>query len=199
MSRKFLLKALTILLSIGAVSYVLLQPDDVSRAQTAGFDRTQYANDRPVADAQDQLPATGEVDVMIELVDAPTSKVYAQGLGNKSDRDANPQQRASAQGAARSQMARIKGAQQRVLAQLRGFGRNAQVLYSVQAAYNGIAAKIDAGIIPAIRGNADVKAVHALPIHYIENSSSVPFIKAQQAWQASGGNAGDGIKIAVID
>jgi len=69
----------------------------------------------------------------------------------------------------------------------------------VQTAYNGIAARINAGILPQLRAHADVKAVHALPIHYIENSTSLPFIKAASAWAATGGSSGDGIRIAVID
>ncbi len=96
-------------------------------------------------------------------------------------------------------MARIRGAQQRVLARLGNFGQNAKVLYSVQTAYNGIAARIDASVVPQLRGHADVQAVHALPVHYPDNSSSVPFIKAASAWAASGGSSGDGITIAVID
>ena len=79
------------------------------------------------------------------------------------------------------------------------FGQSARVLYSVQAAYNGIAARINASILPQLRSHADVKAVHALPVHTIENSSSVSFIKAAAAWAATGGNSGDGVKIAVID
>ncbi|HEX6716160.1 MAG TPA: S8 family serine peptidase [Pyrinomonadaceae bacterium] len=201
MSRRTPLKALPLLLALGLLTYLIIQPDEVSRAQTGGFDRTQYANDKPVGDlvGQDVLPETGEFNVMIELHDAPTSRVYAQALGNQSDRAANPQQRAAAQGAARAQMARIRGAQQRVLARLNALGRNARVLYSVQTAYNGIAARIDASVLAQIRADADVKAVHALPVHYIENSTSVPFIKAESAWAATSGNAGDGIKIAIID
>lgn len=201
MSRRIVLKALSLFLALGLVTYLLTQHDEVSRAQTGGFDRAQYANDKPVGDleGQDVLPEEGEVNVMIELFDLPTTRVYAQTLGNQSDRAANPQQRAAAQGAARAQMARISGAQQRVLARLGNFGRSARVLYSVQSAYNGIAARIDAGILPQLRGHADVKAVHALPVHYIENSSSLPFIKAASAWTATSGNAGDGIRIAVID
>src|SRR5262245_59089263 len=202
MSRTFLFKTLTVVLTIGLVVYALLQPDEVSRAQTSGFDRSQYANDRPVGDleaAQDQLPETGEFDVMIELVDQPTARIYVQSLGNRNDKGANAQLRASARSSARAQMARIKGSQQRVLAQLATHGRFARTLYTVQTAYNGIAARIDASILPQLRANADVKGVYALPVHTIENSSSVPFIKAQQAWQATGGNSGDGIKIAVID
>src|SRR5829696_639329 len=202
MSRRTLLKTLSLLLGLGALIYLLSQANEVSRAQTGGFDRTQYANDKPVGElqpAQDELPVSGEVNVMIELFDVPTARVYAQALGNQSDRAANPQQRAAAQGAARAQLVRIRGAQQRVLARLGNFGQNAKVLYSVQTAYNGIAAKINASILPELRGHADIKAVHALPIHYIDNSTSLPFIKAASAWAATGGSSGDGIRIAVID
>ena len=203
MSARFPLKILVALVALGLLTYALIQPDEVTRAQTNGFDRSQYANDVPVGELQagqdDDLPETGEFNVMIELFDQPTSRVYAQALGNQSDRAANPQQLAAAQGQARAQMARIKGAQQRVLARLGSFGRNAKVLYSVQTAYNGIAARIDASVLPQLRSHADVKGVYALPVHYIENSSSVPFIKAASAWAATSGNAGDGVKIAVID
>ena len=201
MPRRTTLKAVSILLALGLLTYVLMQPDETGLAQTAGFDRAQYANDKPVGDLEGQaeLPETGEFNVMIELFDPPTARVYAQALGNQSDRAANPQQRAAAQGAARAQMVRIRGAQQRVLARLGNFGRSARVLYSVQTAYNGIAARIDAGILPELRGHADVKGVHALPVHFIENSTSAPFIKAASAWTATSGNAGDGVRIAVID
>ena len=189
MFRRIPLKALSLLLALGVVTYVLTRPPEVSHAQTGGFDRAQYANDRPVGELEggaDELPETGEFNVMIELFDLPTARIYAQALGNQSDRAANPQQRAAAQGAARAQMVRIRGAQQRVLAHLGNFGRSARVLYRVQTAYNGIAARIDAGILPQLRGHADVKAVHALPVHYIENSSSLPFIRAASAWAATG-------------
>src|SRR6185369_12636206 len=199
MSRRISLQVLAFLLALGLFAFLVSRTDNVTHAQSDGFDRAQYANDTPVGDLEEQLPETGEVDVIIELQDEPTAKVYAQALGNKGDRAANPQQRAAAQAAARAQMARIRGAQQRVLALLGAAGRNARVLYSVQTAYNGIAAKIDASILPQLRANADVKAVHRLPIHYIDNSTSVPFIKAVNAWTATGGNSGQGIKIAIID
>jgi len=190
------------LLALGLLTFLLTQPDEVSHAQSGGFDRSQYADDRPVGDfneVQDDLPETGEFNVMIELFDTPTSKVYSDTLGNQSDRAANPQRRAAAQGAARAQIARIKGAQQRVLAHLGNFGQKAKTLYSVQTAYNGIAARIDVSILPQLRADADVKGVYALPMHHIENSSSLPFIKAASAWAATSGNAGNGIKIAIID
>jgi len=121
------LKALLLLLVLGLFTYLLMRQPEVSHAQTGGFDRAQYANDKPVGEleGQDELPQTGEFNVMIELFDEPTAKVYAQALGNRSDRAANPQQRANAQAVARSQMVRIAGAQQRVLARLGDFGRSA--------------------------------------------------------------------------
>ncbi|HSD47054.1 MAG TPA: S8 family serine peptidase, partial [Pyrinomonadaceae bacterium] len=186
---------------MGLLTCLIIQPGEVSRAQSLEFDRAQYANDRPAGELEtpDELPETGEINVMIELFDTPTARVYAQALGNQNDRAANPQERASARGAAQAQMARIRGAQQRVLARLGNFGRSARVLYQVQTAYNGIAARIDAGIVSQLRGSADVKAVHALPIHTIDNSSSLPFIKAASAWAATSGNSGDGVRIAIID
>src|SRR6185503_11173113 len=164
MSPRTILKTLSLLLPLALLTFLLTQPDEVSHAQSVGFDRSQYADDTPVGDlnsVQDDLPETGEFNVMIELFDTPTSKVYSEALGNESDRAANPQRRASAQGAARSQMARIRGAQQRVLARLGNFGQRARVLYSVQSAYNGIAAKVDASIISELRANEDVKGVYA--------------------------------------
>ena len=136
MSRRIPLLALSVLLALGAITYLLTQSNEVTRAQTIGFDRTQFTDDKPIGDLENPnvLPETGEFNVMIELFDQPTSRVYAQALGNRSDRAANPQERAAAQGAARAQMTRIKGAQQRVLARLGSFGRNARVLYSGQTA-----------------------------------------------------------------
>ncbi len=199
MSKRSLLQLLSFVLALSVFAYLVSRSDNVTHAQSSGFDRTQYANDNPIGDLVDQLPESGEVDVMIELQDEATARVYARALGDKSDRLANPQERAAAQGAARAQLARIRGAQQRVLAKLASFGRNARVLYTVQSAYNGIAAKIDASIVPELRANADIKAVHRLPIHTIENSTSVPFIKGVNAWMATNGNAGQGIKIGIID
>src|SRR5689334_14614900 len=98
MSKRIPLQVLSILLTLGVFAYLVSRTDNVTHAQSGGFDRTQYANDNPVGDLQeDQLPDTGEVDVMIELKDTPSAKVYAQTLGNQSDRAANPQQRAAAQ------------------------------------------------------------------------------------------------------
>ena len=198
MAKSTILKLFSLLLAAGLLVYFVSRADEVTHAQTGGFDRAQYAGDTPTGDLEQQLPESGEVDVIIELADEPTARVYSRLLGNKSDRAANPQERAAAQGSARAQLARIKSAQQRVQAHLNS-SRGNRVLYSVQSAYNGIAARVDAASIPGLRAHPDVKGVYALPIHYLENSTSAPFIKAQQAWAATGGVSGAGMKIAVID
>ena len=198
--QKIPLKGIAVVLAVGLFMFLVSQSNDTSLAQTVGgFDRAQYGDDKPVGDLEGKLPEVGEVDVMIELMDDPTSKVYAKSLGKENDRSANAVQKAQARGAARAQMARIMAAQRRVLALLGISGKKAKELYSVQTAYNGIAAKIDASLVPQLRANADVKGVYALPIHYLENSSSLPFIKAASAWAATGGISGDGVRIAVID
>src|SRR6185369_9812850 len=133
MSRRIPLKALSLLMALAILTYLVARSDEVSHAQTSGFDRTQYADDKPTGDlqGQDELPTTGEIQVMIELFDAPTAKVYADSLGNRSDRAANAQQRNAARSAARAQVTKIRGAQQRVLAHLSNFGQRAKTLYKV--------------------------------------------------------------------
>ena len=77
MLRRIPLRALSLLFALALLlTYLITQQDQTSRAQTGGFDRTQYANDRPVGElepVQDELPDTGEFNVMIELADLPTS------------------------------------------------------------------------------------------------------------------------------
>src|SRR5689334_22392472 len=100
MYKRIPMQVLSLLLALGLLAYLVSKTDNITHAQSDGFDRAQYANDTPTGDL-DQLPETGEVDVMIELMDEATARVYARELGNQNDRAANPQQRAAAQGAAR--------------------------------------------------------------------------------------------------
>ena len=95
-------------MALGLLTYLISQSDEVSRAQTGGFDRTLYTDDKPTGDlqSQDELPQTGEINVMIELFDAPSAKVYADTLGNRSDRAVNVQQRNAARSAARARQPR---------------------------------------------------------------------------------------------
>src|ERR1044072_5886978 len=95
MSKRIALQVLSLLLALGLFAYLVTRSDNVTHAQSNGFDRTPYANDTPVGDLQYSLPETGQVDVRIELRDPPAAKVSAEILGNQNDRAANPQQRAA--------------------------------------------------------------------------------------------------------
>ena len=192
MTRKFSVGVLISLCTFAVLANFVSESTTASVAS----DRLQFANETPVGDLTGVFPETGDVDVIIELKDAPTARVYAQNVGNEKKADAGAKERGKS--AARAQFAKIDVAQKRVLAHLRGLGKH-KVLYAVQSAYNGIAATVDAADIDKIKGHADVEAVHALPIHRIENSTSIPFISAVNAWVAAGGNAGDGISIGIID
>ena len=94
MYKRIPLQVLVFLLALGLFAYLVNRTDNVTHAQSDDFDRAQYANDNPVGDLE-QLPETGEVNVMIELMDDATTRVYARALGNQSDRAADPQQRAA--------------------------------------------------------------------------------------------------------
>src|SRR5687768_57714 len=95
------LRGIAVLLVLGLSVFLMSNFDDATSAQTGGLDRTQYVNDTPVGDlpGPDTLPETGEVNVMIELFDLPTGRVYAEALGHRSDRAVSAQQRAAARGA----------------------------------------------------------------------------------------------------
>ena len=201
MSLRIPLKALLLLLVLGLITYLLTRPPEVSHAQTGGFDRTQYANDKPVGEleGQDELPETGEFNVMIELFDEPTSRVYAQALGNgvtvlPTRNSAQPPK------AQRARKWCESGERSSVCSRTSAT--------SVRGPECFTACKLLTTVSPPesmpvssrnSERHADVKGVYALPVHYIENSSSLPFIKAASAWAATSGNSGDGVRIAVID
>lgn len=183
-----------------------LSPLPKGAAQSSGFDRAQLPFETPQGelDGAELLPESGPADVMIELADLPASRVYLKELGEygakaRGVERAPRQLKERARASARGQAARIDQAQKNLLARLAGPDIKAQVLFRVQTAYNGIAAKIDARTAHAIMGLEGVKGVYPLPQHTIDNSTSVPFIKAVNAWVASGGNAGDGVSIGIID
>ena len=192
------------------VAFILLAllpslPLPTSHAQT-GFDRTQVPSVRPSGKLQEAapLPASGPSDVMIELADVPTTRAYLQALGKygvkaRGLENAPGQLKEKARAAARAQRAQIERAQKNLLARLANPDIKAKVIFRVQSAYNGIAARVDAKAVGKIKGLAGVKGVYPLPKHTIDNSSSVPFIKAVNAWVASGGSAGEGIRIGIID
>jgi subtilisin family serine protease len=137
----------------------------------------------------------GKVAVMIELAEAPAAVAYGQARSGATGTKGRADSVAVA--AARSRLASIERAQQTVLGSLRA--TDAQVLYRVQKAYNGIAARVNMRDIPQIRRMPGVKSVQMLVPMYPNNWNSVPFIGAPTAWTKGLGYTGEGIKVGVID
>ncbi|MBK5269332.1 MAG: S8 family serine peptidase [Acidimicrobiia bacterium] len=72
-----------------------------------------------------------------------------------------------------------------------------RVLDQLRVGANGI--RVDATIrdIPTLAAMSGVRSVAEVTTHYVDNSSSVPWINAPEVWEAYGD--GDGVTIGVID
>ncbi|WP_090938724.1 S8 family serine peptidase [Nonomuraea jiangxiensis] len=73
-----------------------------------------------------------------------------------------------------------------------------KVLTTYTDSFNGIAAAIPRGSLPAIQRAPGVVSVHPVRTFRPDNTAAVPYIGAPQAWQDLG-KTGTGIKVAVID
>src|SRR5258706_11495192 len=134
---------------------------------------------------------SGPVKIIVELNDDPVAVTFAAAQSSSGSK-------AQATSAAVSQLAAINQAQAAVASALQGLG--AQEIYRAQRVYNGIAVRVDAGQIDAIRSLPNVKAIHALIPMTQGLKSSVPLIGAPELWNPIGLNAtGTGIKIGIID
>lgn len=135
----------------------------------------------------------GSVNVMIELSDAPTTRVYADAKAHSSV--------ASATSSAKLQLANIQRAQSAVASALRAPTIGARIIFQVQRVFNGIAAKVDAGKIAQVAQLPGVKSIRPLATMRLSNATSVPLIGAPLLWSNAGLGlpAGNGIKIGVID
>lgn len=135
-------------------------------------------------------PLTDPRQWMIELEGEPTveSWLKASGAGRK-----------AALGAAVSRLSELETAQVRLEELLTAPAIAATVQYRTQRVFNGIAVFADPSRIDAIRALPGVKAVRPLVLHVPSNSTSIPFLGVpKQVWQAFG-NAGEGVKVGIID
>ena len=134
---------------------------------------------------------TGIVQVIVELSDAPTVQVRADGAS----RGLGSTALAAAQ---TRQLSMIEGKQQTLARSLSGL--QASEIFRVQRVLNGVAVSVDAKNLAAIAQLPGVKAVHPLATYQRDNASSVPLIGAPQVWGGIGGGAtGTGLKIGIID
>lgn len=135
----------------------------------------------------------GTVKIVIEMTDAPTSKVFSDAKARGSI--------AQATADAKRQLGQIQRAQQTMISALNNASINAKVIYSTQRVYNGVAAKVDATKLSQIAKLPGVKAIHALNTKTLDNANSVPVIGAPEVWANAGLNrpTGRGITVGIID
>ncbi len=201
---------LALLLSLLGVSAVSADPapvvtDDAVTTNGAANPRSQLA----------PLDAKKSVRVIIQLVDPPLAS-YAGGKAGLSA--TSP----SATGAARldvsspasnAYLSYLTGKQNELRAGLAKVAPGARVDHAYQVVFNGLAAKVQAGQIPAIRKLAGVKSVTVEREYKLDMDASLPLIGAGTGvvggadwvdsglWATVGGHekAGEGLKIADID
>lgn len=195
--RQILWRSLIGLLVLGVLGFAI-----ATQAQNAGKPTMDLTTIQPfqgqllpLSLADFDLPVLAEnqrVDVMIELMDPPTVRVFADAqLGQRPSK-------ARAIGLAKAQLGRVQLAQDQVLKALRNETIDAKVIFSLQRVYNGIAANIDSSQLARILALPGVKGVHPLAKHEPTNSTSVPFLGTPQVWEDLGFD-GDGVTIGVID
>ncbi len=127
---------------------------------------------------------------MVELEGEPAveSWLKAGGAGKR-----------AALGASVARVSELESAQVRLEEQLTAPEIGARVQYRTQRVFNGIAVFVDPSRVDAIRALPGVKSVRPLVLHEPSNSTSVPFLDVpQRVWQAYG-NAGEGVKVGIID
>ena len=138
-------------------------------------------------------PDSRRVAVVLELTTEPAALVFARAQLSPLSR---VEQIEAIAAITRAQLATIEHEQQGVLALLPS---TATVLYRNQRVYNGIAAMVDPTTLDAIAQIPGVMAVRKLIPKSISNTTTVPLIRAPEAWSAPGGLTGSGVSIGIID
>jgi subtilisin family serine protease len=164
------------------------------------------------------------VQVMVEMLDAPATVVYAKAFkaaqiqadAERAKALAHPnapgaqailkkkvQISQAAANEVKGHVQQLKQTQEAILPSLTGDEIGGRVLYKVQRAYNGVALAVSPSKISAIAQLPGVKAVHPLhPKYPSATFSDIDFLRARAAsggpW-STGNVHGEGIKIADID
>ncbi len=201
--KRHLSACLAALLAVGVAAPL---PTSAQQSTGSGLDLPQGGIDRSrltqTANDQDLLTAmgwtgplaltNGTVKAVIELDGIPTAGVYGLALQNgQNETDANT--------TARTALAQIERQQQQLLPRLASV--NASTIYRTQRVYNGIAVSVDAARLAEIARMPGVKAIHPLVTKTLDNTGSVPLVKAPDVWRGKNARAatGTGIKVGIID
>jgi subtilisin family serine protease len=190
--------------------------------------RAQSDADTVSGAASSALPPSmqGQVQVMVEMKDAPAAVTWAAALKQaqvQADVKRNyalqhptlktsqallktkPQQvQISSASATQVQSVAQKNdqAQRAILSSLTGANIGGQVIYRTQISYNGIAMIVSPDKIAAIAALPGVKAVHPMNPKFLTAAfSDIDFLGTRPLWTKDGlaGNLGDGVVVADID
>ncbi len=77
-------------------------------------------------------------------------------------------------------------------------GRGGEVRSTMQSAYNGLRVELKSSQLDAVAALPEVVAIHAVPLHTLDNTVSVPFLGVPQVWESTG-YTGRNVKVAIID
>jgi len=133
--------------------------------------------------------STGAVDVMLELSNVPAVTSFRKGLSTS---------HAAAVADSRSAVSRVLAQQASVASHFGAAATRAQKLFAVHSVYNGVAVRTDRSRLAALAAMPGVKHIHVLTTKHTQLASSVPLIKAPQAWETNAGT-GTGVRIGLID
>ncbi len=146
---------------------------------------------------EELLGGDGRAAVVILLSEEPSVKAFAAAQRSGATRTA----RTSATRAA----AQSVRDQQEVAAQaLASSGIEYSELYRLQRTANAIVLRVAPEDMAALKELPGVVRVEFAPVHELTNSSSVPFVRAQEVWGNSlglpaGAARGEGIRVGIID
>jgi minor extracellular serine protease Vpr len=171
--------ALSVVLSVPSLAMAdstKKRADDFTKAPSAG-QLSASVKPRSVA-------STAKVDVMVQLSGDPVAVAQAKAGHqlSKTERDAVKTKVRAAQNAISDDIA----------------AKGGQVTKKLQSAYNGMRVRIQQSKAESLASLPGVVGVHAITPKTVDNTVSVPYIGAPQAWQNTG-LTGKNVKVAIID
>lgn len=194
-----LLIAISINLALSSVVYAQ-DPDEEttslrpfkavpSNSQPTSFGAPQGEVSAATSDEFPLVPESGPISAVILLDGQPAGEISASYADPTSF---------AAQSAANKQASSLLGSHQLMTKTLTST-LNIDVIGELLYLSNGLVVNMDASQIDQVKALPGVKAVIPDQVLELENSQSVPAIRATAAWLLSTGYTGQGIRIGIID
>ncbi|AXI79565.1 S8 family serine peptidase [Peterkaempfera bronchialis] len=168
------------------------------------LDHTPPGGAEPVSRAETAPTPDGDpVTALLELDTATSWQAWrsAQESARRARRSPEATRRAAAS-AGGQQRRMIATAADRIAQELRTAVPDAQVLYRTLAVVSGLAVRVPAGELGALRSLPGVRAVHPIAHKHRANAYSVPLTGSPTVWagtDAVPGNTGQGVTIGIVD